>query len=105
MSKVIHEDVTETAKKIRKYLKQQYPQLKFSVRVERFAGGDAVRVALKDPSHDFEEAYAFDGKIKVELKERFSSYESDAMRDCMVEGYYEYEGKKYRGSMFITVQS
>jgi hypothetical protein len=102
---VIYEDVTETAKKIRKYLKKEYPNHKFGVSIERFAGGNSVRVKLKEPFiDDFRELGRFEGEISQDL-DKFRSFESDVMRDCMVPGHYEYEGKKYQGAMFIQVQS
>jgi hypothetical protein len=40
----IHEDVTDTAKRLRGTLKERFPGVKFSVRCERFAGGTSIDV-------------------------------------------------------------
>lgn len=39
-------DVREIAKTIRQELKKAHPECKFSVRIERFAGGSAIDVSL-----------------------------------------------------------
>ena len=41
-------DVKESAKEVRKVLKTTYPDIKFSVRIRRFAGGSAVDIAWTD---------------------------------------------------------
>lgn len=66
----------ETAKLIRSHLKQYYPEVKFSVRSDNYAGGSSIRVtydsdvigsfALKQELAIFEGA-TFDGSI--DLKE------------------------------------
>lgn len=41
-------DVKESAKEVREILKTTYPDIKFSVRIRRFAGGSAVDIAWTD---------------------------------------------------------
>jgi len=46
-------DTTEVAKLVRKYLRENFPGEKFSVRSDRYAGGSAVRVETPaDWTHD-----------------------------------------------------
>ena len=41
----MYKDTTQSAKSIRKVLKDEYPNTKFSVRVKRFSGGSSVDIA------------------------------------------------------------
>lgn len=46
----------EIAKRVRKYLKQRFPNCKFSVRTKHFAGGSEIQVALmKAPFRAFQD--------------------------------------------------
>lgn len=65
-----------TAKAIRKDLKEAFPGVKFSVRSECYAGGDAVSIGSPD-------------EYKTEVREMVKKYEEgsfDAMTDM-----YEYD--------------
>lgn len=39
-------DIKKIAKEIRKQLKQEFPQCKFSVRIERYSGGQSMTISL-----------------------------------------------------------
>ena len=44
----MYKDTTQSAKDVRKVLKAEYPNTKFSVRVKRFSGGSSVDITWTD---------------------------------------------------------
>lgn len=92
--KLIHESAKETAAKIRKWLKKEYPGTKFSVTSETFSFHSTVNVKWKngiEPNHD-------------ELYDRVAAFKStsfDGMTDSSeVKGYF-YEGEWYYGADYV----
>lgn len=85
---------SETAKIIRSILKEQFPGVKFSVRSETFAGGDAVRVGWMDgpPEKMVDKAI---GWLKG------STF--DGMIDLKTSRYVEYEGQRASFADYITL--
>ena len=91
---LIHESAKETAAKIRKWLKSNYPGSKFSVTSESFSFHSTVAIKFKDgaePDHD---------KLSDQLHE-FRSTSFDGMTDSSEVKGYEYEGKWYYGADYI----
>lgn len=99
-NKAIYEQAKETAKKIRRRLKKEWPELAgthFSVKSSTFAGGDSVTVTWADyPSNK-------------EVQEILSEYESESrvMRGVNevddIHGYNDPEdGKRYIGAKYIS---
>lgn len=93
--KIIHERAKETAKKIRKELKKNFPGQKFSVRSARYSGGDSVAIRWTDGPRE---------KDVREITNQFESYSFDGMTDSGSYSYYEYAGKRYCGAKFISCQ-
>lgn len=56
-------DIVEIAKLVRKDLREQLPALRRSVRIERFAGGQAIDVTIYCSEEDSETAKAIATKI------------------------------------------
>ena len=95
-------DIKETAKEVRQTLTKEYPACKWSVRIERFSGGQEMKVALLAAPF---EAFARDvdcngNKVKgyTQLNQyQFSSPDDDNRNngayltreawDCMAEAY------------------
>src|SRR5699024_3171235 len=91
------EDATDTAKKIRKALKKNFPEYKashFKVKTSKYTGGSSINVKWKDnPSSE-------------EVNKVIKQYESahfDGMQDLeTVNGYKDPEdGKMYSGAKYI----
>lgn len=90
--KMICEPAKETAKKIRKALKDAFPGIKFSVRSEVFSMGDSVNV------------WWTDGPLSKDVNEvihRFKSGSFDGMQDMYQSTGYEWEGDLYIGAKYI----
>jgi hypothetical protein len=89
-------DVTEHAKILRRELKKKFPDIKFRVLSERFAGGQSVRVyhcGIKIDYHS--ELY----KEITQFVDQFDGGDSDLM-----DGHYnigfDYEGERLVGAKF-----
>ena len=88
----IYEKASETAKKVRKALKEKFPTVKFSVRSETYSGGSSISV------------YWTDGPLTEDVEavtDRFKSSTFDGMQDMKITTGYIYEGKLYKGADFI----
>lgn len=79
-----YESAAETAKKIRKTLKANFPGIKFSVRSENYAGGCAVNVSytdgpavdkVKSLCHQYQSA-SFDGSIDLQTNHGYEDPET-----------------------------
>ncbi len=102
-------DVKEIAKLVRKALKAELPAFKFGVRIDRYSGGCAIRVGLKEVPDKFvmavysEEAEAMYGKYRAvayspelvevlemarEIVERWNFDDSNSMVDYFHVNYY-----------------
>lgn len=69
--------VAECAKDVRKYLKQTYPTMSFSVRSENYSMGDNVNVRLMTGEMSDEQAQ----ELRNELRARFTLGSFDGMDD------------------------
>lgn len=88
MRKTVYEKPSETAKKIRKVLKENFPGTKFSVRTHH----SSVYVTWTN------------GPTKKEVQEivdRFSSASFDGMQDLETVHGYIWEGVRYIGAKYI----
>lgn len=93
--KSIYEKASETAKKVRKALKAEFPKQKFSVTSKNYAGGSSVYVDW------------LDGPLSEKVREvtmQFSSSTFDGMIDLKETHGYEYEGQLYNGADYILTQ-
>lgn len=72
---MIYEDPTETAKKIRRALKEAFPGVKFSVRTDKYAGGSSI-VVYYPPEVKREEVEM--------IAQRFKSSTFEGMADLKV---------------------
>lgn len=90
----IYEKASETAKKVRKELKREFPQSKFSVRSSSYSMGSSIRVEHKDGEEP-------DRSKVIDVIERFKSSSFDGMQDMKISTGYEYEGKRYNGADYI----
>ena len=92
-----YQDVTDTAKVIRKMLKTYYPKFKFKVRSERFALGSAVTIFPRSieqiPEHTHRELQKFCSY--------FASGKTDVMNDSVSRDGYYLDGKVYNGALFV----
>ena len=92
MSNAIYERASETAKKVRKALKENFPGFKFSVRAKQYSGGSSLRICWND------------GPTEEQVTNVASYFEGatfDGMQDLKEYRTYEYEGKNYSGADFI----
>jgi hypothetical protein len=88
----IYESAAETAKKIRKELKVNFPGIKFSVRSQTYSGGSSVNVHWEDaPITEQVEA----------IINKFKSGSFNGMEDIYESTGYVFEGKKYNGAKYI----
>lgn len=88
-----YETARETAIKIRKVLKERYPNTKFSVKSSTYSMGSSVTVTYKEGEKPGEEIH--------ELIRGFSSSSFDGMDDSTTIKGYEYEGKRYYGADYV----
>jgi len=93
--KVIYERAKETAVKIRKAMKKEFPGTKFSVRTAEFSMGNSVDVDWTDGPTSREVDTILD---------RFKSGSFDGMTDSYEYSAYEYEGKFYSGAKYVSGQ-
>lgn len=89
---VIHEDSTETAKKVRKELKKEFPSITFSVKTSKYSGGSSISVSWTDGVRE--------EKVN-NITRMFESASFDGMQDLKESKGYAYEGKLYYGADFI----
>lgn len=93
--KAIYESATETAKKIRKELKNRFPGVKFSVKSKTHSYSSAVYIDWTNgPSRD---------EVNL-LAQKFDSSTFDGMADMSTSHGYMYEGQLYNGADYILVQ-
>lgn len=91
---VIYEDAKDTAKKIRKALKEAFPTSKFSVKSNTYSMGSSVYVTWTggdEPDHEKASA-GCDG---------FASTKFDNMTDYADLVGYTYEGQVYYGADYV----
>lgn len=75
----ISESCAQTAKRIRKYLKAEYPGVKFSVRSDTYAGGASIRVGWTDGPKEKGATGEYDG-VYYKLQ-KFAGATFDGMID------------------------
>jgi hypothetical protein len=97
MDKAIYESASETAKKVRKMLKAEYPKTKFSVKSSTYSMGSSITVYFKDGVKPGAEIYEKVGY--------FSSKSFNGMDDSSSFNGYEYEGKIYNGADYVRYQA
>lgn len=85
--KSIHAEVAQT---IRKELKEKFPDIKFSVRSESFAGGNSIDI------------YYTNGVPEDEVRKLVNKYESGYF-DGMTDMYNYYGNRDYPTVKYITV--
>ncbi|WP_068505881.1 LPD29 domain-containing protein [Paenibacillus kribbensis] len=88
----IYEKASDTAKKVRKILKKEFPGVKFSVRSDTYSMGSSVNVSWTD------------GPIKSVVEKAIDWMQSakfDGMSDMKITVGYEWEGKLYHGADHI----
>jgi len=90
---VIYEGAAETAKKIRKELKKEFPGVKFSVRSSRYSGGSSVDIHWTD-------SVSYDKVNSITSK--FQGGYFDGMQDMYISGAYSYEGSLYSGAKYVS---
>lgn len=98
MVSVIREDAKDTAVKIRRRLKREYPELPgnhFKVRSSVFSGGDSVTVSWDN--------YPYRGEVD-KILEDYQSSSFDGMTDMgTIHGYTDPEdGKRYSGAKYVS---
>jgi len=92
---MIYEDATQTAKKVRKALREAFPGKKFYVRTNKYTGGSSIYVYAPD---------AVDLKEVEKLVKRFKSSTFDGMEDMKKNyGYRWIDGNVYNGADYIFV--
>lgn len=96
-NQAIYESASETAKKVRKMLKAEFPKTKFSVKSETYSMGSSVTVYYKDGEKPGDEIY---DKVRA-----FSSTSFDGMDDSSSSKGYEWEGKIYNGADYVRYQA
>jgi hypothetical protein len=93
-----HIEPKEHAAIVRKELKKQFPDIKFSVRTDVFAGGSAVDVYHKSENDSF---YHQRKQEIDDFIDKFDGYRSDLMDGNYNVGF-EYEGERLLGASFCT---
>jgi hypothetical protein len=96
----INIEAKEHATMVRKALKKKFPDIKFSVTSDQFAGGDAVHVKLA--SQESIKAVKFGSDIYKKIDkfiDLFDGYRGDLM-DGRYNVGFEYDGKRYCGASF-----
>ena len=88
----IYEKASETAKKVRKTLKEAFPNQKFSVRSKTYSMGCSVDVSWID-------GVSKDAVQKI--TDRFEGKTFDGMTDSSSYHDYQYEGKMYSGADYV----
>lgn len=91
----ISEPATQTAARVRLYLRRFFPGVRFSVTSKRYAGGSSVRVSYADgPALSAVEAVA----------KAFESAAFDGMQDLKTHHGYAWEdGRRYYGADYVFV--
>ena len=90
----IYETAAETAKKIRKELKKNFPGIKFYVKSESYTGGSSIRITWENGPSEYDvNAIAQNFKSAI--------FDSDGMIDMKTYTGYEYEGRLYKGADYI----
>jgi len=93
---VRHIDVTEHARIVRKELKLKFPDIKFKVRSDRYAGGCSVRVY-----HCEEELDKKRDKEVEDFVKSFCGYRGD-LCDGRYNVGFEYKGERLSGASFCS---
>lgn len=89
----VYESAAETAKKIRKMLKDAFPGVKFSVKSSTYSMGSSVYASWTDgPLQEDVDA----------ILDRFKSGSFDGMQDMYVSTGYEWEGKIVIGAKYVS---
>src|SRR3972149_9709196 len=101
-------DIKDIAKKIRRDIRKQYPVAIFSVRIERFSGGQSINVTIKkapfvvtNPAYDFNASYnpqtpryTTEAKLMLDIIEQIvSNYNydnSDSQSDYFEKKFYSH---------------
>ncbi|MEC0259354.1 LPD29 domain-containing protein [Paenibacillus lautus] len=89
----VYERAADTAKKIRKILKEQFPGVKFSVRSDTYSMGSSVHVSWTD------------GPLKTDVEEEICWMQSasfDGMTDMETTVGYLWEGERIVGAKYIS---
>lgn len=95
MSEYTYESSAETAKKIRKALKDEFnylPARHFSVKSSTYSGGSSVTVSWDN--------FPTDKEVR-KITDKFASSSFDGMEDMKTTSGYMYEGKRYNGADFV----
>lgn len=82
-------DITEIAKMVRADLKEAYPSYKFSVKCERFAGGQALHIGIQNTG--FKMFTPESDKLEREVRDLVYAYrrdDSDPMIDYHSTNFY-----------------
>jgi hypothetical protein len=94
----IYESAAETAKKVRKELKESFPNTKFSVKSSTYSMGSSVTAHyMSGEIPDYKEC--------SELVGSFASKSFDGMTDSANFTGYEYDGKRYNGADYVRYQA
>ncbi|MBO9609197.1 MAG: hypothetical protein J7639_24800 [Paenibacillaceae bacterium] len=90
----IHESAAETAKKVRKALKEAFPGVKFSVTSSTYSMGSSVSIDWTDgPSR----------QVVQDVADKFKSATFDGMTDSQSLHGYLFEGQRFIGASYIQV--
>lgn len=79
-------DITDIAKEVRKELKEAFPECKFSVTIQRFAGGRSMSVSLMEAP----ENPLLDGEDYAQINDRHIRY--DDFEECWKSNGYRLTG-------------
>ena len=90
--KAIYETAAETAKKIRKELKKNFPGIKFYVKSKSYTGGSSIRITWENGPSEYD--------VNA-IAQNFKSAKFDGMTDMKTYTGYEYEGQLYQGADYI----
>jgi hypothetical protein len=77
--------VADTAKELRKALKEAFPTIKFSVRSKSYAGGASIRVIWQDGPTEAE---------AQKITDKFEGAKFDGMEDLKSYQYHEVNGER-----------
>lgn len=98
-----YETTAECAKRVRKLLKETFPGVKFSVRSDQFAGGDAVRISYTDGPRESDVRSATRQFTEGTFDGMTDMYEFDGERGRI---YVDTDGtvvRRYEGVKFVSV--
>lgn len=105
----INLDTAEIAKRIRKKIKKEFPNCKFSVRTERYSGGSSITISLMEA--DFKVIRDIENISDFAIKDLGTAYDREKVKQSQERDYHqlnqhtlreEFNPDKWNNGLFLT---